>query len=558
MTPRTESDKTLGDDAEFFPPPAPGETWNDPHRLARSFADRHLRDGQRTLARWREDYYRWRGSWGKLPEADLDAAIARHCRAMFVGDLPRRRAEAEAAKTSGKGESSKPPKIYPVTGPVRANVRINLAGIVNVDDAGVEPPFWLPGGDLDLDPDDLVAAPNGLFDLDAIAAGRGPCAAPTPLLFTTSAVGFPIVMNPPRPELWLRSLDQWFDGDTDSVAALQEWCGYLLAGRTNLHKLLFLVGPRRSGKGSVLRVLVSLLGSANVASTTFAALGESFGMENLLGKRLALIPDARLSGRTDTATVVERLLSISGEDAQGVNRKNRSKLTTRLRCRFVLASNEIPRLPDAAGAVESRFHVLNMPNSWLGREDLHLGEKLAAELRGILRWAAEGWVRLRKQGMRFTQSAASESHHRELADLSSPIKAFVRQACETGPEFVTEIQVLFKAWQRWNQQRRREVPPAQTFGRDLKTAFPTVTVGQARNAGTRARVYRGIGLRPEGEWGDDPPPARNGTRANLTCAKEDGTEVKEEEVRNARVPARASVPGKVMEFDGLDLSPVFR
>src|SRR5258705_335640 len=128
MTPRTESDKTLGDDAEFFPPPAPGETWSDPHRLARTFADKHRRDGQRTLARWREDYYRWSGSWGKLPEADLDAAIARHCRAMFVGDLPRRQAEAEAAKTSGKGETSKPPKIYPVTGPVRANVRLNLAG----------------------------------------------------------------------------------------------------------------------------------------------------------------------------------------------------------------------------------------------------------------------------------------------------------------------------------------------------------------------------------------------------------------------------------------------
>src|SRR5262249_58088652 len=111
------------------------------------------------------------------------------------------------------------------------------------------------------------------------------------------------------------------------------------------------------------------VGAPNVASTTFAALGESFGLEALLGKRVAMIPDGRLSGRTDLAAVVERLLSISGEDLQSVNRKNRPRITTRLGVRFVLASNEVPRLPDASGALASRFYILRLPNSWFGKED---------------------------------------------------------------------------------------------------------------------------------------------------------------------------------------------
>ena len=111
-----------------------------------------------------------------------------------------------------------------------------------------------------------------------------------------------------------------------------------------------IVGPKRSGKGTIARILARLVGLANVCVLMLAGLGTNFGLWPLLGKTLAIISDARLSGRTDAAVVVERLLSISGEDAQTVDRKNLSQVTCKLPGRFAILTNELPRLNDASGA----------------------------------------------------------------------------------------------------------------------------------------------------------------------------------------------------------------
>ena len=91
-------------------------------------------------------------------------------------------------------------------------------------------------------------------------------------------------------------------------------------------------------------------------------------MQPLVGKLVAIVTDARLSGHTDPAQVVENLLSISGEDARTVDRKHLTSLTLRLYTRFVLISNEVPRLRDASGALANRMIFLRLTHSFLGSE----------------------------------------------------------------------------------------------------------------------------------------------------------------------------------------------
>ena len=159
--------------------------------------------------------------------------------------------------------------LYKVTNPVKSSVLLNLSGLVNHQYAGVDPPFWLDA-DGAAPAVEVVAAPNGLFMLADIAAGQGPFSPPTPRLFTPNALPFPVAGVTSRPETWLRCLNEWFSGDAASVAGLQEWFGYLLSGDTSAHKVLMLVGPRRSGKGTICRIGTGLIGAANVASTTFS------------------------------------------------------------------------------------------------------------------------------------------------------------------------------------------------------------------------------------------------------------------------------------------------
>jgi putative DNA primase/helicase len=289
---------------------------------------------------------------------------------------------------------------------------------------------------------------------------------------------------------WHEFLHQLFDGDLQSLELRQEWFGYALVADTSQQKMLLMVGPKRGGKGTIARVLRQLIGEGNVAGPTTSSLAGAFGLQPLIGKSLAIVSDARFSGDGIT-TVIERLLTISGEDAVSIDRKYLSAVTMKLPTRFMFLTNEFPRLSDASGALAGRFVILQLTRSFYGQEDTGLTKRLMGELPGILNWAIEGWKRLRERG-HFVMPASCAEAMRELEELSSPVQAFVREACVVAPGASVEIEELFAEWQRWCAlQGRTKTPNRQILGRDLKAAFPQLICRR----GTSTRFYDGIGLR---------------------------------------------------------------
>lgn len=235
----------------------------------------------------------------------------------------------------------------------------------------------------------------------------------TPAFLGLNALPFPYDPNAGAPLAWLSFLRSVWGADTEAMQTLQEWFGYVLTHDTRYQKILLIFGPRRSGKGTIGRILTALLGQTNVAGPTLGSLVGPFGLEPLLDKQLAIISDARLSGRTDVAVITERLLAISGEDGLSIDRKHRASLFERLAVRFVLLTNELPRIADASGALASRFIVLRCSESFLGREDHGLEQKLLAELPAILKWSLEGLDRLTARG-RFVQPQSAAAAVQEL------------------------------------------------------------------------------------------------------------------------------------------------
>jgi P4 family phage/plasmid primase-like protien len=318
---------------------------------------------------------------------------------------------------------------------------------------------------------------------------------PTPALFTINALEFDYVPNARPPERWLEFVRQLWGDDYESVDLLQEWMGYCLTADTSQQKMLLLVGPRRSGKGTIGRVLTELVGKGNVVGPTTSSLAGPFGLQPLIDRSLAIVSDARFAGKS-VAAVVERLLCISGEDLLTIDRKHIGSVNMKLPTRFMFLTNELPRLNDASTALAGRFMVLRLTTSFYGQEDPALTEQLLAELPGILLWAIAGWKRLRQRG-RFAQPASSEEAIRDLEDLASPVSAFIHERCLVGPRHRTSVNDLYTAWSAWcEQDGRTVVSNKQTFGRDLAAAVP----GIRRRRGTdMAPFYEGIGLK-----GDQP------------------------------------------------------
>lgn len=349
-------------------------------------------------------------------------------------------------------------------------------------------PCWL-GDDSPFDPFEVVPCTNGLLHIPSRALLPS-----TPAFFSVNGLDFAFDREAPRPVHWLQFLDDLWPGDPESVETLQEWFGYMLTPDTRQQKILMLIGPKRSGKGTIARVGRRLLGERNACAPTLANLGEQFGRAVLIGKTAAIIADARISGRTDSAVVAEALLSISGEDPQTIPRKFLPDWTGRLPTRFMLLTNELPRIEDASGALASRFLVLHLTRSFYGQEDPDLLARFTPELPAILAWALDGRDRLYARG-RFVQPDTAADVIRQFEELGSPIGAFVTERCEVGQGFEVATHDIFNDWQRWCHDNGREkAGTTQTFGRNLRAAVPWLGETFPRVDGRRVRFYQGIRL----------------------------------------------------------------
>jgi putative DNA primase/helicase len=491
----------------------------DPLVSARRFiADRHAGASGPLLLRHRGDFHRFQGThWPTVEDGALRADAY---------------AFLESASCEDRGELApfKPTaaKVNDFLDALKAAVHL---------DGLVAAPRWLSAGASRPLAAELVPMQNGLFHLPS-----GTLLPSTPEFFNHHALPFAHDPAAPEPKEWLAFLASIWPDDGEARDALQETMGYLISGDRRQQKVFLLVGPPRSGKGTIGEVIRALVGPESVAGPTLADLGNKFGLAPLIGKPVAIISDARLSGRADAAVIAERLLSISGEDAITIDRKHREHWTGQLPTRFLVLTNELPRIADASGALASRFVAMTMTRSFYGREDHGLKDRLLQELPAIFNWAVEGWRRLARRG-RFVMPESSLAAIEEIQELSSPILAFLKECCTVEPGAEVECSELYKRWRHWcDEQGRREPGPINVFSRDLRAAVAGLDVYQPRLAtGGRSRFYRGVRIGTL---------ARTGTRSSY-CTRgqetDEGGEGREDlHLRTQcveRVPVRATGNG---------------
>jgi putative DNA primase/helicase len=454
------------------PPPS------NPMAVARMFVAKRYTDGGALLIRHhRGDFYVWNGQcW---PEAEDRKVKA---------DLYHWLEPAHYMKETKTGPELAPfePTRYKI-----ANLTEALQAVSHLD-ADTTAPAWI-GNDLGRNAD-LVAMENGIVDLRSRELLQH-----TPAFFTHHALPFVYDPDAPTPKRWHHFLTELWEDDDESINTLAEAIGYILGGGTAQQKMLLIVGPKRSGKGTIARVMGGLLGAHNTVAPTLASLTTNFGLAPLVGKPLAVISDARLGTRVDGQVAVERLLSISGEDAITVDRKYREPWTGKLPTRFVILTNELPRFSDSSGALASRFVLLTLDKSFYGREVATLTDQLLEEAAGIFNWALEGLDRLLERG-HFIQPAAGREAIRHLEDLSSPVGAFVRDLCEVGPTCEVGKDDLFTAWKSWCLDEGRDRPGTKAiFTRDLRAAVPGLIPRRLREGEGRRHVYQGIALRSQSQ-----------------------------------------------------------
>ena len=99
----------------------------------------------------------------------------------------------------------------------------------------------------------------------------------------------PVEPAAPAPQRWLEFLDDLWSDDEQAKTTLAEIVGYLVAGDTREQKIFGLIGPRRSGKGTIALRRTGLVGRHNVAGPTISGLATNFGLQELIGKPAGIV-----------------------------------------------------------------------------------------------------------------------------------------------------------------------------------------------------------------------------------------------------------------------------
>ena len=496
---------------------------------ARQFLERKCRDekGRLTLKSQLSTFYHHNGYCYRAQDDEvMDARLWR-----FL--------DKALALTGKKGSDDQKTEDYRPDKAAVANVLAATAS-QTVIGSNVTAPMWLANGENMPAPREIAACRNGLLHLPT-----GTLIEHTPDYWSHNVLGFDYQPDAPKPENFLRFLNEvWADEDgvidadaEGKIDMLQELLGYLIANDTSLHKIALFVGPMRCGKGTIGKVMKALLGEENISAPTLSSMTTQFGLQSSIDKSVALVGDARTGRSTNETAVIERFLSISGEDSIDIDRKNKTTWTGRLSIRFVILSNEMPRLADATGALPSRFIVFRFSNSFLGREDRDLfDKKLLPEMPGILNWAIEGWKRLTARG-HFNPPASSVQAVDRMKSLGSPVFSFVAEECTLKSGAEVPLDVLYKAWNVWREDAGvKESYSKEIFAKNLYEAFPMVSAARKR-ADTEAR--------PDQKKRDKRDKVCTGITLNRLPKPDKPSKKVEAKAEPAQSPAAPTEPAKV-------------
>lgn len=303
----------------------------------------------------------------------------------------------------------------------------------------------------------MLNCANGMVDL---RNGELLPHAPEYMSYVQVSVAYEPDTATPVYDAWLRQSlrqDAHSEADLDAlVADIEETAGTMLDPSRTPSKALFLFGKSRSGKSTFLRLLRAVAGSKNTSAVTLHNLAtDPFAAANLYGKMLNVAAD--LSNKhVDDLSLFKM---ITGEDVVQANRKYGNQFEFTNQCLVAFSANDLPTVSEASRAYAERMKPFEFPNSFAGREDKTIEDKLMFELPGILARWVKAYGRFLARGAYVATDAATQASFEAKSDR---VVQFFQDMCvvtettygqKLGTDAATgrrDVAIAFNSWAERN------------------------------------------------------------------------------------------------------------
>ena len=243
-------------------------------------------------------------------------------------------------------------------------------------------------------------------------------------------------------------LGEVFDGDhdaTDKIAIIEEALGYTLIASCHLEKFLMLIGSGANGKSVLLAVLAALLGREHICAVQPSQFDNKFQRGHLFGKLANIITE--IAQGAEIAD--DKLKSLVSGELTTAEHKFKDPFDFVPIATHWFGTNHLPHTRDFSDALFRRGILLTFNNKFEGdKQDVHLIDKLKAELPGILNIALRGLTRLIVNGA-FTECTSSEEIKHQWRLDADQARQFVEEKCTKGNNLRCNSADVYVAYKNW-------------------------------------------------------------------------------------------------------------
>jgi putative DNA primase/helicase len=326
---------------------------------------------------------------------------------------------------------------------------------------------------------------NGIINLDTYELMQH---SPKWLLMSKSPVKYNPEAKCPN---FLRFLNQVLDKKYHPLIA--EIIGYIFWNEYIIQKAFMFLGDRRTGKGTLMRVIEALMGPNACSHVNIQDLMEHrFMRARLFGKKLNSYGDLPATPLKDVGI----FKNVTGEDTIDAENKYEHPFSFKNSAKILFSANRLPKLKVPDDAFYGRWVILLFENSFYGKEDSELTAKLTTpeELSGILNFALDGLKRLKTNNWKFSYKDNSSAIYRRK---SNPLIGFLEERCEASPDEYVVKSDLIVSFNEYAAEMN--FPPAQSkkaFGHEImdQTAIPIDTFSPTIN-GKQVEAWRGLKMK---------------------------------------------------------------
>lgn len=291
------------------------------------------------------------------------------------------------------------------------------------------------------------------------------------------------------PYSFLEWLSQVLGDDPEMHRHMWEVIGYLLMTGNPLQKIFLLYGEGGNGKGTMLRVIRSLLGRANYSSISMHQLvDDRFATSGLYGKTANISGDLSSRFLSDPQILKE----ITGGDSINASRKFGHSFEFVPYAVPIFASNEFFRTSDNSIGWRRRWEVIDFVQKVDGAGPFD-EQLLFDDAPGIFNYAMEGLRRLMERGKFAPPTAAREATTR-LHDAADPLMLWLDEddAVNQGPDESSPSADVYKRYAGWCRRNGYTPLASGPLGQRLKQLGITRT--RPREGASRVVRYQGISV----------------------------------------------------------------